>query len=63
MMKEVIKEKVEITADGTKYYSRVRELVSDDEYYTRKYYENSPHSSFEKIFEAYEDYIDSKCWD
>ena len=62
-MKEITKEEVWIDWNGVKHYSPVKVLVSDNEYYTRKYYESGHHSSFDKIFEAFEDYVDSKDWD
>lgn len=52
-MKKIIKEEVWIDRDGTKHYYRVEKLVSDDEYYTRKYCEAYPQSSFRKIFDSY----------
>lgn len=61
-MKKITKEKVWIDDNGNKCYSREETLVSDDEYYTRKYYNAMPHENMDKIFEAYRDYIDSMDW-
>lgn len=61
-MKKITKEKVWIDDNGNTCYSRKEMLVSDDEYYTRKYYGTMPHENMDKIFEAYQDYIDSMDW-
>ena len=62
-MKKIITEEVHVDKDGTKHYYRVEKLVSDDEFFTRKYSETTPRSSLEKIFDAYRDYCESKHWD
>ena len=62
-MKKIITEEVHVDKDGTKHYYRVEKLVSDDEYYYRKYYETTPHGNMDKIFEAYRDYCESRRWD
>lgn len=62
-MKKTIKEEFRIDRKGNTCYSREETLVSDDEYYTRKYYDTMPHENMNKIFEAYRDYIDSMEWD
>ena len=62
-MKLVIKEKSWTDSDGVKHYYRAEELVSDDEFFTRKYSETTPRSSLEKIFDAYHDYCESRSWD
>lgn len=62
-MKKIIKEEVWVDRDGTKHYYRVEKLVSDDEYYTRKYCEAYPQSSLRRIFDSYQDYCESKRWD
>lgn len=62
-MKRIVKEKVWTDSDGAKHYYREETLVSDDEYYYRKYSETYPRTSLKSIFEAINDYRDSKCWD
>ena len=62
-MKLVVKEKSWTDSDGVKHYYRTKELVSDDEFFTRKYSETTPRSSLEKIFDAYRDYCESNHWD
>ena len=55
-MKKIITEEVHVDKDGTKHYYRVEKLVSDDEYYCRKYCESMHRTSFDKIFDSYRDY-------
>lgn len=62
-MKLITKEKVWTDSEGAKHYYREETLVSDDEYYYRKYSEVYPRSSLRRIFEAIDDYRDSKRWD
>ena len=62
-MKCIVKEKLWIDCYGRKRYTYEKVLVSDDEYYTRKYSETTPHESMDKIFETYRDYVDSMRWD
>ena len=62
-MKRIVKEKLWIDCDGNKHYAYEETLVSDDEYYARKYSETTPHESLDEIFETYRDYIDSMHWD
>lgn len=62
-MKKIIKEEVRVDRDGTKHYYRVEKLVSDDEYYTRKYCDYMPHTNLDRIFDSYRDYKESMRWD
>lgn len=62
-MKKVIKEKSWTDSDGVKHYYQAEELVSDDEFFTRKYSETTHRSSLEKIFDTYHDYCESRQWD
>ena len=62
-MKKIITEEVHVDKNGTKHYYRVEKLVSDDEYYYRKYCESMHRTSFDKIFDSYRDYCESKNWD
>ena len=62
-MKKIITEEFWVYSDGAKHYHLVEKLVSDDEYYYRKYYETTPHGNMDKIFEAYRDYCESRRWD
>lgn len=62
-MRKIIKEEVRVDRDGTKHYYRVEKIVSDDEYDYRKYYESTHCTSFDKIFDSYRDYCESKNWD
>ena len=62
-MKKIITEEVHVDKDGTKHYYRVEKLVSDDEYYCRKYCESMHRTSFDNIFDSYRDYCESKNWD
>lgn len=62
-MKLITKEKVWTDSDGVKYYYREETLVSDSEYYTRKYSEAYPRSSLEQIFDSYRDYCESRDWE
>lgn len=62
-MKKIIKEEFWVDSDGTKHYYRVEKLVSDNEYYTRKYCETYPQTSLRKIFDSYRDYKESNNWD
>lgn len=61
-MKKVIKEMFRVDDNGDTYYSREETLISDDEYYARKYCETIPHESLSNIFDAYQDYVDSMYW-
>lgn len=62
-MKLITKEKVWTDSEGAKHYYREETLVSDDEYFTRKYSEAYPRSSLRKIFDSYHDYKESREWD
>lgn len=62
-MKKIIKEEVWVDRDGTKHYYRVEKLVSDDEYYTRKYCDYMPRTNFDRIFDSYRDYKETMIWD
>lgn len=62
-MKKIVKEKFWTDSDGTKNYYQEETLVSDDEYYYRKYSEVYPRSSLRRIFDSYYDYKESKEWD
>ena len=62
-MKLVVKEKSWTDSDGVKHYYRSEELVSDDEFFTRKYSETTHQSSLKNIFDAYRDYCESNHWD
>lgn len=62
-MKKIIKEEVRVDRDGTKHYYRVEKLVSDDEYYARKYCDYMPRTNLDRIFDSYRDYKESMRWD
>ena len=62
-MKKVIKEKSWTDSDGVKHYYQAEELVSDDEFFTRKYSETTRRSSLDNVFDAYHDYCESRQWD
>ena len=62
-MKKVIKTECWVDSDGTKHYYRVEKLVSDDEYDCLKYCEDIQRPSFDRIFDSYRDYCESKHWD
>ena len=55
-MKLVVKEKSWTDSDGVKHYYRAEELVSDDEFFTRKYSETTHRSSLKNIFDEFEVY-------
>lgn len=62
-MKKITVEEVHRDRHGNKCYSRVEKIVSDDEYYSRKYYDSMPHEKLNDIFDAYKEFIDSMNWD
>ena len=59
-MKKVIKEKSWTDSDGVKHYYQAEELVSDDEFFTRKYSETTHRSGLSNVFDAYHDDCESR---
>lgn len=62
-MKRITTEEFWVDEDGKKHYYRVEKLVSDDEYYTRKYCDCMHCTSLDKIFDSYRDYKETMRWD
>ena len=62
-MKKIIKEEFWVDSDGARHYYRVEKLVSDNEYYTRKYFDAYPQTNLRRIFDSYRDYKESNNWD